>query len=354
MDAPFNAGSENPLPGVPLVESPFFDELLAGMDLPAETRRIARDLARDGFATFDFPDADFPTLAQSIMDQLGPGMAMQAFRDGGADGLRVQDAWTQCEAVRRLAINPVVIDLLSTLYGRRAFPFQTLNFPFGSQQHAHTDSVHFSSMPERFMCGVWVPLEDIHPDAGPLIYYPGSHKLPIYVNEHIGHCAATAPNRANQADFAPLWRALIRTHGLERVEFMPRRGQALIWAANLLHGGSEHRDRNRTRWSQVTHYFFEDCAYFTPLESDPPFGRIFFRNITDIATGAPVPNRYLGQDVPEGFIEAVRRPPAAELPPDFDAALYLLANPDVAAAGVDAGEHYLVHGSRENRALRPG
>ena len=344
----------NPLPGVPLVESPFFEELLATADLPAETQRIARDLHRDGFAVFDFPEQDFTHLAGQIIDQLGPSMAIDAFRAGGANGLRLQDAWQQCAAVRSLAANKAVKALLGDLYGRPAFPFQTLNFPFGSQQHAHTDSVHFSAMPERFMCGVWVALEDIHPDAGPLIYYPGSHRLPIYVNEHIGHCAATAPSRANQADFAPLWRALIHTHRLEQVEFTPRRGQALIWAANLLHGGSDHRDRNRTRWSQVTHYFFEDCAYYTPLESDPAFGRIFFRNVTDIATGQPVPNRYLGHDVPADYIEATKRPPAATLPEDFDAQLYLLANPDVAAAGVDAGEHYLVHGSRENRPLRPG
>ncbi len=40
--------------------------------------------------------------------------------------------------------------------------------------------VHFNSIPQRFMCGVWVAMEDIAPDNGPLHYYPGSHKLPFY------------------------------------------------------------------------------------------------------------------------------------------------------------------------------
>ena len=44
-----------------------------------------------------------------------------------------------------------------------------------------------------------------------------------------------------------------------------RKGQAFIWAANLLHGGSHQRDRSRTRMSQVNHYFFEGCRYYTPL-----------------------------------------------------------------------------------------
>ena len=33
-------------------------------------------------------------------------------------------------------------------------------------------------MPEGFMCGVWVALEDMDMENGPLVYYPGSHKLP--------------------------------------------------------------------------------------------------------------------------------------------------------------------------------
>ncbi len=77
----------------------------------------------------------------------------------------------------------------------------------------------------------------------------------------------------------------------------------MIWLANLLHGGSQQKDLNRTRWSQVTHYYFEDCAYYTPMHSNPPMGRIAFRDIVDIRTGAAVPNRHLGEDISRAFIE---------------------------------------------------
>lgn len=46
-------------------------------------------------------------------------------------------------------------------------------------------------------------------------------------------------------------------------------------------------------------------------------------------------------------------PAAIELPVDFDALSYLAANPDVAQAGCDPAEHYLAHGYRERRPLRP-
>jgi len=174
-----------------------------------------------------------------------------------------------------------------------------LNFPVGTQQHYHSDAVHFSSVPQGFMCGVWVALEDISEQAGPLVYYPGSHKLPILVNEHLGVTSfANIDPYDNYGRFEEVWRALVDAAGLQRATFCPHKGQAFIWAANLLHGGDRHRDPTRTRWSQVTHYFFDDCAYYTPLLSDPFCGSIFFRNGTiDISTGKQVANRYVDRDI---------------------------------------------------------
>lgn len=42
-----------------------------------------------------------------------------------------------------------------------------------------------------------------------------------------------------------------------------------------------------------------------------------------------------------------------DVPDDFDERLYLLANPDVATAGVNPTHHYLEYGRREGRKLRP-
>ena len=296
----------NTLPGVPKIESPLFDRLFAEAD--QETRRVAKALHEDGFALIDFPEPDFPALAEHIISTLGPRMPLDTFRAGHGAGPRVDGAWRDVPAVHRIASNPAVLDMLSRLYGRRAFPFQTLNFPVGTQQHPHTDSVHFSSIPERFMCGVWVALEDIHPDAGPLMYYPGSHRLPMLTNEHVGAAAHASPTLPGQAVFEPMWRSLVEAKGLKPAHFLPKRGQAVIWSANLLHGGSAQADLNRTRWSQVTHYYFEDCAYYTPMHSDPAYGRVAFREINDIATGQRVPNRYLGQEIPASFIDVTRPP----------------------------------------------
>jgi hypothetical protein len=349
----------NPLPGVPLVESPFFEELLGGGRLDAETWRIANDLRNNGFAVFDFPEPDFLAVAERIRTKLSPRVNFDDWRQGGGT-LRVQDAWKTDEDVRRISANEAVRKLLSTIYGREAFPFQSITFPVGTEQHAHTDSVHFSSMPERFMCGVWVALEDVGLEQGPLLYYPGSHKWPIYTNEHIGH-VHMRQGATSQYDYEGFWDRLVAAHGVKPVRFTPKAGQALIWAANLLHGGDWHWDRTKTRWSQVTHYLFDDCCYYTPMMSDEPFGSIFFREPYNIITGETVKNHYQGKPVPDSYIASTQptqvmplwgTSDAASLPADFDPAAYLEANPDVALSGANAAEHYLAFGIKEGRRLR--
>jgi Phytanoyl-CoA dioxygenase (PhyH) len=289
------------LPGVPLVESPFFEEIAAASGFDDETARIARDLNKDGFAVLRFPDEEFDARAERIKQNLASRFDFAAWRAEGwkSGGMRVQDAWTVDPDVRALATNPRMLKILADIFGRKPWPFQTLDFPVGSQQHYHSDSVHFSSIPERFMCGVWVALEDVSEGAGPLEYYPGSHKWPILYNDQIG-VRVTDSNKGNSQEiYHDVWEALVERTKIAPQYFFPRKGDALIWAANLLHGGSRQRDPNATRWSQVTHYFFENCCYITPMNSDVPIGKLQVRDLVDIATGATVPNIYIDAKLSE-------------------------------------------------------
>jgi hypothetical protein len=202
------------------------------------------------------------------------------------------------------------------------------------------------------MCGVWVALEDVEADSGPLVYYPGSHRWPIFTNEALGLCVSQMPGQPDQTLYERLWRELVRVHATEPDYFYAKKGQALIWAANLLHGGRRQEDKHRTRWSQVTHYYFDGCAYYTPMRSDPFYGTIDFRLVHDIVTDRPAVNMYGGHAIPPEFIETTKY--LARIgDPGFDAVAYLEANPDVALAGVPAEWHYQKYGKSEGRKLRP-
>ena len=290
----------NVFPGLPLIESPLFPMLKTSQGLTQEEGEIANSLYEKGYAVFDFPDADLDARIERIKRSLAPRYGID-FDDPQSNKTlgerRVQDAWSFDEDVRAIASNEAVLDLLSKLYGRHAFPFQTLNFPVGTQQDAHSDSVHFSSLPERFMCGVWLAMEDVDPDAGPLFYHPGSHRWPIMSNALIGRRGYGGDLCSAQDPYGPAWRALCEAHGTQEETFLARKGQALIWCANLLHGGSHQVDPRLTRWSQVTHYYFDDCIYYTPAFSDEALGRLQLRDLVAISDGMPRLNKYLGEIV---------------------------------------------------------
>jgi len=186
-----------------------------------------------------------------------------AYKQNPLIATRVQDVWKWVDESRQLAVNPAVRQALGELVGRKALPFQTLNFPIGTSQYAHSDTIHFNTIPEGYMAGVWVALEDIDEDNGPLIYYPGSHKLPYYSMQDLG----LEPGYDNYQNYEQKIQQLIADQGFESELGVAKKGEALIWHANLLHGGAPRKDLERSRHSQVTHYYFEGCKYYTPMES---------------------------------------------------------------------------------------
>ena len=208
-------GSATPaLPGFPRIESPLFAQLLAeGCFGPYS--EAAKQLQSEGYLLLDLGRERMAELAERIQADLAGAFDLDAWRAAGAQAdLRLQDGWRQSPAVRELALLPELHALLEQLWGRQPFAFQTLNFPVGTRQHFHSDAVRFHSEPPGFMCGVWVALEDIHPDAGPLEYFPGSHRLPYLQARDVGYHQRSG-DQPDQSLFHPYWRAVVEGQGLE-------------------------------------------------------------------------------------------------------------------------------------------
>ncbi|MDH3207495.1 MAG: phytanoyl-CoA dioxygenase family protein [Gemmatimonadota bacterium] len=275
---------------VPRYLSPFFESLSRSLtDADRELSEAYRD---HGYVVLDVPVIDTDTVDRVVSELDGRYDDVQTGHDTPN---RKLDAWRESEAVVEVANAPSVLRALEVLYGRRAFPFQTLNFLVGTEQGAHSDTVHFHSIPHRFMAGVWVALEDIHPDSGPLVVYPGSHKLPCYDPFDLAIEAKWEAHHEYEAAIE----AIVGAFGLEPRPLTLKRGQAVIWEANLLHGGSMVRDTTRTRLSQATHYYFEDCTYYQPAVSEPFVGRLSLKRVEAVGSGRVVPNLYRGRPVEE-------------------------------------------------------
>jgi len=275
---------------VPWVFSPFFMESPMAGRMASADRRTAETFRRQGYVILEGPVVDSDTIDRAIEDLDGRYDDAQT---GQGEPSRKLDAWHISAAVADIARAPIVLETLEMLYGRRAFPFQTLNFERGTQQRAHSDTIHFHCVPQRFMAGVWVALEDIHPDSGPLQVFPGSHTLPVFDPFDLGIDASW--DRHHEYEEAIV--ALVRAQNLEPLSLAPRRGEAVIWAANLLHGGSSVVDPKRTRLSQASHYYFEDCFYYQAAVSDPFVGRLALKSVEEVGTGRVVPNVYRGRPV---------------------------------------------------------
>jgi hypothetical protein len=233
---------------------------------------------RDGYLIFD------PEIPVHVVESIPSDLESHYQHEGGTryeGGViyqpgRIRDAWRISDNARRVATAPKVLRALEELYGRRMIPFQTLNFPRGTQQAPHADAMHFRPADPTYMCGVWLAFEDIHEENGPLVYFPGSHKLPFVNYEDVGFEAEKSdyPNyeafiHDRNRHYQDYVASLLEQHGLQPEFGTVRKGQALIWASNLIHGGAPQKDKNCTRHSQVTHYLSEDSfAYHTPMRTE--------------------------------------------------------------------------------------
>ena len=106
--------------------------------------------------------------------------------------------------------------------------------------------------------------------------------------------------KGGKHDYAKYETALeqfIQSNHLQKKELCLQAGEAVIWQANLLHGGSPIRNFDRTRYSQVTHYFFDQAAYYTPKGSDLARDKIERRQVIDIRTGTAVKQYQNGTEI---------------------------------------------------------
>jgi len=171
-------------------------------------------------------------------------------------------------ATRRALCCPEVLAWLDLVLEARAVPYQTLNLPVSSQQRAHSDEILMTTHPPGRLIAVWFALEDITDDCGPLIVYPGSHRLPYVGAADVGIPRGVSEDectRVYDARYYAMIEGLVARHGLEPFVFLPRRGDVLVWHSNLLHGALPVERSDATRKSLIAHYFAEGVEVYSDL-----------------------------------------------------------------------------------------
>ena len=173
---------------------------------------------------------------------------------------KLNDLYLIEQEVRDLVLDPKLAAILHDLMGGDPAVCNSLNFERGSQQQYHFDTYYMPGPCTDGLVVTSICLEDVHPDAGPLTYYPGSHEIPPYVFSNGG--LAAVPQEMNAAtEYAS---EQLAARSLNEEEFHGHKGDVFIWHEQLYHGGRPIKDPTRTRKSLVTHYWRADR-----LELDP-------------------------------------------------------------------------------------
>lgn len=173
-------------------------------------------------------------------------------------GLKLNDLHRYFASARALAFSAPIIRFLDELFGSEPGLIQSLTFWKSSEQSLHQD---FSFVHHHHRLGhlaaAWIPLEDILPDSGPLVYYKGSHLLTDQQFFDWGGGNVLAGRDCDDqmaTNYGIYLEKLIQTQGWEPSVFLPRRGDLLIWHGALIHGGMPMRNPALTRRSYVCDY----------------------------------------------------------------------------------------------------
>jgi len=164
---------------------------------------------------------------------------------------KLNDLYLEYAQVRELVLDARLTRVLHDLLGGVPMVCNTLNFEWGPQQEDHFDTFYMPPREPNRMVAAWIALEDVSPDAGPLRYYPGSHKIPPFLFSH-GKTDAIPSELPN---FRKYIAHELERRGLRPGMFVAQTGDVLVWHAQLLHGGYPIRDSHRTRKTLVAHYF---------------------------------------------------------------------------------------------------
>lgn len=270
----------------PWVESPFFYRLLENSDLSEYEKSLATQFHEEGYVIVDLglSDAFLDRMIGELKGKLAEGK-YKSQEEGYhySKYPRLFEAWKWSETVLDVVKNEKILGALHLLYNRKPCPFQTINFVGGTSQPLHSDQIHFHTIPERWLAAVWVALEDADEENGALMYVPKSHKLPHYEFTNLN---VEVPKYGEQFEayskYEEFIKQLVVARNLEVKTLKIKKGKAIIWASNLLHGGIPIIDESRTRFSQATHYYFEGCRhYYSPMFSDSQVGKFSEKNIKE-------------------------------------------------------------------------
>ena len=214
------------------------------------------------------------------------------------DVTKVSDVHSYYANGGELVFPPPVLRFLTQIYERPPVVFQTMTMRKGSQENLHIDTGPLTLTEPMSIAASWVALEDVQLLSGEFQFVPGSHRLPELL-----HYGTDKGHHGDYREYGTILETTLRMceeRGLKTETFMAKKGDVLIWHADLMHGGAPIQDRSRTRKSLVAH--------FMPLGVMPTFFNCADVNAIPYPTGGYCTDRLLHDTTPRDNAGNVPRP----------------------------------------------
>jgi phytanoyl-CoA hydroxylase len=241
---------------------------LADNRLTLEEAEQVRTFARDGVlilpgaadlaAVDKFSDAVSQSFRQGNPDLL---FQRHGSRDterlsGAVDrlGSRVVDAYMALPQALDLFNSAALQRFLTVIFDEPPMLFQSLSFDQGSQQGLHQDTAYVVVDRPMELAACWIALEDVKAGSGELMYVRGSHRFADFDFGRHKHYDPQENGEESHVKWARWLLDEAERRDLKTESFIARKGDILIWHADLAHGGRPVVDTAATRRSLVGHF----------------------------------------------------------------------------------------------------
>lgn len=164
---------------------------------------------------------------------------------------RILDPHSHSSAALSLYLHPEIFRWARMILGEQAIALRSAFKEFGSREALARDTAYFDLRRPAHLLGVYLALEDVDPNSGPLTVVSGSHRFPHF--EFAPGRIVVDPDEDYREARVHARREAEKRNLKEEIVCC-RKGEAIIWHAALVHGTDWVRDASLERRSLLIHY----------------------------------------------------------------------------------------------------
>jgi hypothetical protein len=176
--------------------------------------------------------------------------------------------WPDCipymrhSEIRDLCLYGKLVQVLNALIGAEMGLHLNLTNWVSTERNWHQDDYLNPGFINGWYLAVWIALDDIDQDSGVFQYVPGSHKWGrTLTSEKVRQFLSEGVDK-NNPDWPKISEDYVHTaceqeielNGGKIMDFVPDKGDILIWHSRLMHRGSKPINPDLQRKSIIAHY----------------------------------------------------------------------------------------------------